>query len=284
MTTTRAIETTVFTFDELSDRAKETARDWYRQSASDDFGDFQADSVIDDATRVFQMFGLNINTRPIRLMSGKTRNEPNVYWDLGNGGGVSFAGSYSYVKGSVDAVSREYPSTWTDADGKTHTSDSNQEINRIVRELRDLQRRNFYQLGAGLSHSRSRGVNLRVEDVERSDDKPMTPDAESELTELLRDAADWLHTNLNREMEYQSSEEVIDENIRANEYEFTAEGRVTTSMITRVIVIAVESDGSIRPFFEGVEGFTYQSWRHFFACGIGSFAQGDLIRIVRGLR
>ena len=55
-------------------------------------------------------------------------------------------------------------------------------------------------------------------------------------------------------------------------------------MITRVIVIAVESDGSIRPFFEGVEGRTYQSWRHFFFAGISSFAEGDLIRIVQGLR
>lgn len=60
--------------------------------------------------------------------------------------------------------------------------------------------------------------------------------------------------------------------------------RAAESEPIRVVVIVAERDGSIRPFFDGVEGFTYQDWRHFFACGIGSFADTDMIRIVPGLR
>lgn len=216
----RIKETTVYTFDELSDRAKETARDWYRDAAWNDFVDFQADTVIDDAARIFALFGLDIRTRPVRLMSSKTRMGPDVHWDLGNGSGASVSGSYSYVKGSTQAVEKEAPITWTH-DGQTHTSESNAEINRIARELMDVQRRNFYAIGASLSHGRH--SNQLVE-VERTDGRPISDDDVATVEQLLQDAASWLHSNLTREAEYQSSDEVVKENIRANEYEFTEDG------------------------------------------------------------
>lgn len=50
---TKVIETTVYTFDELSDKAKEKARDWFREASG---GDAWWEFVYDDALRV----GLNI--------------------------------------------------------------------------------------------------------------------------------------------------------------------------------------------------------------------------------
>lgn len=52
----------------------------------------------------------------------------------------------------------------------------------------------------------------------------MTADAEEEITEALRDLARWLYRSLEKEWDYQSSDEAVDEVIRANRYTFTADG------------------------------------------------------------
>lgn len=48
---------------------------------------------------------------------------------------------------------------------------------------------------------------------------------------------------------------------------------------TRDILIVVSPAGGIQPYFGGVKGQSYQSWKHFFACGIAAFADGDVLRI-----
>ena len=53
----------------------------------------------------------------------------------------------------------------------------------------------------------------------------MTEDAEEVVADALRDLADWLYRQLQREYEYLTSDAAIDEVIRANDYSFTAEGR-----------------------------------------------------------
>jgi hypothetical protein len=52
----------------------------------------------------------------------------------------------------------------------------------------------------------------------------MTPDAEEIIVEALRDLARWLYRQLERDYEYQSSDERIDEVIAANAYTFTETG------------------------------------------------------------
>jgi hypothetical protein len=56
-------------------------------------------------------------------------------------------------------------------------------------------------------------------------DQKMTADAEEIVAEALRDLAHWLHRQLEREYEYQTSDTVVDEAIRANDYTFTCSGR-----------------------------------------------------------
>ena len=53
----------------------------------------------------------------------------------------------------------------------------------------------------------------------------MTPDAQEIVTEALRDLARWLYRQLEREYEYLSSDEIVDETIVANGYTFTESGR-----------------------------------------------------------
>lgn len=63
--------------------------------------------------------------------------------------------------------------------------------------------------------------------VERASEtgQPPTEGAEEIVIEALRDLARWLYRQLEREYDYQTSDEVADESIEANGYTFTDEGR-----------------------------------------------------------
>ena len=53
----------------------------------------------------------------------------------------------------------------------------------------------------------------------------MTADAEEGVIEALRDLARWLFRQLEREYDYLSSDDVVDETIVANGYTFTEAGQ-----------------------------------------------------------
>lgn len=53
----------------------------------------------------------------------------------------------------------------------------------------------------------------------------MTADAEEAVAEALRDLARWLYRQLEREYDYLSSDEVVDETIITNGYTFTEAGQ-----------------------------------------------------------
>lgn len=76
----RVVETNVFQYDELDDRAKERAREWYSRHVFEDACDWEF--VYEDAVRVAEILGIEISTSPVRLMSGKSRQEPDIYFDL----------------------------------------------------------------------------------------------------------------------------------------------------------------------------------------------------------
>jgi len=216
---------TVYQFDELSDRAKERARDWYRQGM--ETSDY-AESVIEDAARMADLLGINLRGRVARLLGGGTRMEPEVYWSgfSHQGQGACFVGSYHYRKGSARAIAAEAPSDWTDREtGKRIENKSNAELNRIAAELADLQRAHFYRLSANVSprggndcHEMS--VSIDVFDGENDADDE-TADA---MRELLRDFMRWIYRSLESEYEYQMSDAQVDESLRANEYEFDEDG------------------------------------------------------------
>ncbi len=64
------IETTVYTFDELDDHAKERARDWYREGIShENWHEF----VFDDFERICEILGVDLAIRPVRLYGDGTR-------------------------------------------------------------------------------------------------------------------------------------------------------------------------------------------------------------------
>ena len=192
----RTIETTVYQFHELSDEAKEKAREWYRRESDD--SDF-SECVIYDAKECGRIIGIDIDK---------------VYFSgfCLQGDGACFEGSYRYAKGGAKAIRAYAP--------------QDAELHRIADTLQAIQRDNFYRLRANVEHSghyyHEHCTRIEVEDCENQ--YRDIGDADKEVAESLRDFMRWIYRNLEKEYEYQNADEQVDEAITANGYEFTEEG------------------------------------------------------------
>ena len=208
----RIIETTVYTIDELSDAAKESARIWYRQlGLHDEWYDF----VYEDFETICRILGVTLATTPVRLYGGGALEMPRIFYSgfSSQGDGASYEGGWSHARGSRKAIREHAP--------------KDEELHRIADVLHDAQRRNFFQLGATVRH---RGrycheYSMAIE-VERDSPtwQPPTDDAEDAVTEAMRDLARWLYRQLRSEYEHQTSDEAVDEIVTVNEWTFTADG------------------------------------------------------------
>jgi hypothetical protein len=205
----RTIETVVYQYDELSPEAQEKARDWFLK----DF-EFEADFVLEDAARVAALLGIAFDTHTVDLYGGGMRQEPDIYWSGFStyGDGACFEGHYAYAPGSVKAVKAYAP--------------LDKELHSIAQQLQDVQKRHSYRLTAQILHRghyyHSGCMDVVVED---SREIEVSDTAEEEITEALRAFADWIYSQLQAEYHYQVSPDNVEEAIRANEYEFTVDGK-----------------------------------------------------------
>jgi hypothetical protein len=207
------IETTVYRLDELSEAAKEKARAWYREGGFD--YDWY-DAVYEDFQTIAEILGIRFRTRTVRLMGGGTRQDPCIwfrgFWSQGDG--ACYEGVWRHARGAAARLRAYAPQ-----DALLHG---------IADRLQAIQRRNFFQLRAEISHHGhyTHEYSMRIS-VERDSlvGQDMTPDAEDIVTEALRDLARWLYRQLEREYDYLTSDEAVDESLRANDYTFTEAGR-----------------------------------------------------------
>ena len=202
----------IFTYDELSDEAKERARDWWR---SLDAYDFDPSSVMDDAINAARILGIEISTHAVKLYGGGTRQEPNIRWSgFGSrGAGACFEGYYSYAKGAAKRI-REFAPTDT-------------ALHAIADELQRVQRGAFYRLSASVTHSgrhyHEYGMRIDVED--NADQYRDLPEgAEDGIREALLGFMRWIYRRLEDEYEFALSDENVEECIRINGYEFDEHG------------------------------------------------------------
>jgi hypothetical protein len=209
---------TVYYFNELSDRAKERARDWYR--AGNDFA-WAADSVIEDVAHMADLLGIDLRQRTVKLMGGGTRQEPEIYYSgfSTQGDGACFVGSYAYKKGSVKAIAKEAPA----GEGKDFAG--NNELNRIAKALQEVQRQHGYRITADVKHTGTYYHAYSTDITVYQGEDYADTDVQETIVELLRDFMQWIYRQLEQEWEYRNSDAVVDEEIEANEYEFTEDGR-----------------------------------------------------------
>jgi len=209
----RIVETTVYEFHELTDAAKENARAWFRESAGDWDG---YEFILDDFEEVCRILGVELATRPVRLMGGGTRQKPCIYFSgfCSQGDGACFEGSYAYRNRAARRIREHAP--------------QDEELHRIADSLQEIQRANFFQLRAAIRH-RGRYCHAFSMEIsvtrESQGGQEITDGAEDALAACLRDLAHWLYRQLEREWDYMMSDAYADEGIAANAYTFTEGGR-----------------------------------------------------------
>lgn len=199
-------EITVYKFDELSDKAKEKAREWYRDGQLNyDWWD----SVYEQADTAAKHLGIDIDR--------KGKHTPAIYFSgfSSQGDGACFEGSYRYKKGWRSALLHEFG-----------PGDTLNELLSVGQALQEIQSKQFYKLEATCrqrghyQHSGCMGV-----DVEHADDRYRDiGDAEDELRDALRAFADWIYDSLESEHDWLTADEQVDDSIRANGYEFLENG------------------------------------------------------------
>ena len=115
-----------------------------------------------------------------------------------------FNAEYEYARGAAKAVRDEFP--WAD------------DLHDVARKLQDLQKRHFYSLSCAVTEGRTtnRYSCFRFGDDYECED----------LGDIIDDFAYWAWILLQDEYEYLTSDEVIEEMIEANEYEFDEAGNL----------------------------------------------------------
>jgi len=207
------VETAIYRLNELSDEARDKARAWYRERGLDyDWFEF----VYEDFERICVIFGIDLETRSVRLYGGGIRPKPCIwfsgFWSQGDG--ACFEARYRHAKAAARRI-REY-------------APQDEALHSIADVLQAIQKRNFFQLHADVVrrgryyHEYSMAISVKRESPTCQD---MTADAEEVVIEALRDLARWLYRRLEQEYEYLASNEAVDEAIVANDYTFTEAGR-----------------------------------------------------------
>ena len=191
--------TDVYTFDELSESAKETAMQWYREGAFDyEWWDFE------DAKQIGKIIGIDID---------------NIFFSgfSSQGDGACFEGSYAYKIGSVKNLKEYAPLDKT--------------LHQIALDLSKAQRKRFYQLSANVKQS-GHYMHEMCTDItvfDHTDEfHTLHADAVSDdsITEPLRDFMRWIYKQLESEYDYLNSDKAVKESIEANEYEFDEYGNI----------------------------------------------------------
>lgn len=235
----------LFEFSELSDSAKEKARQWWR-----DGNDFDESCLYEEACVQAEALGITIGEIVQRGASGRQYTKKRIWYSgfYSQGDGACFEGSWRASDMKPDKVA--------DGWGECQSRD---ELFRIRDQLNGIASRfpfsSFKVEHSGHYYHRfctafdvDSGVDEMTVDQLRSwrsgDDESDDPNEnedflsvqqlykdraeedfpEAFLIELARDFMLWIYKRLEVEWDYQNSDEQVDESITYNEYHFYEDG------------------------------------------------------------
>jgi len=203
---------TVHSFSELSDKAKEKARETFRRAnyPSDDWWS----DVYEDAVRMAAILGIEISTTAHRGRNGRTFQTTNIYFSgfCSQGDGASFQGTYRFNAEAVTQIRAETNDellfSLADQLALLHTTERLLEI-----EMTGLD------ITTSGHYSHSHSINIELSDF--NDNSMYEKD---QYLDIFRRFADWIYKNLEAEHDYLTSDEVVDD--RLAEEEFDEDGDV----------------------------------------------------------
>lgn len=190
----RTVSKEVYEFNELNERAKEKAREWWREGALDHEW---WEHVLEDAKRMLAFLGFDFH--PTR-----------VYWS--DQGPAYFDCTWSLTAVNVPALMAEVPQ-----DSSLHSMGQD-----ILVFTNDLML-NDARLSDDAPHCVIEAHERRAAEFgfDYTEDRR---DLEKAVEQLYSDACGWIHSQLRDEEEYQLSDEVADGCIEANGYLFNEDG------------------------------------------------------------
>ena len=211
------ITKTLYYYEDLDEKGKEKAREWYRTASEGD--SFWSECVIEDAADMADILGIDFRTRRVKLMGGGTRMEPAIYWSgfWSQEDGACFEGMYKYAKGSTESIRKAAP--------------KDEELHKIADRLAAVQSRYFYQLIATVKHrgryyhEHCTEIDVDLEEGTAVYNSRNFEEACEEVRDCLRDFMRWIYKSLEKEYVWFNSDEIVAENIIDNEYTFDEEGK-----------------------------------------------------------
>ena len=215
----RVIEKTVYKFDELSDRAKEKAREWWRRGMCNDW-----EPEFSEFETLAQVLGIEFKHRQSR---GGTHTDPVIHYSVGDRGEFcSYEGTWTPKVSTLDDFKAL---GWGDSDG---TRDVLAIAEALTRAALFVQLSGPADLTALVS---CRGRDDDIMDVEFTADllsefddpdegevKRLPVEIRDSVTEALKDFAGYMLGYMRDDYEYQYSDECVDQYLE--EYEFDEDG------------------------------------------------------------
>jgi len=191
----KTISVNLYQFDELDDKAKEVARDWFKEGYPDHSW---WDGILDTAKDIATYFGVEIHQSYFRGFSSQ-------------GDGACFAGTFrSENLKTLAELQQEYP--------------TEEHLHALLQRLLAVkhQEGSFLRITPVGHYTHSR--TMQAEDP----DSYYVWDEMNEIRSCLRSFADWIYKALEKEYDELMSDECVDENIRCNQYWFLASGQRST--------------------------------------------------------
>jgi|GEM_PF-3308822 len=194
----RKIEVTLYTFDELTDKAKERAREWWRKCLEGET--FYAEPPQEDLTELLVAVGFDEST----LQFGWSG-----FWSQGDG---------AHFTGQWTAQRFAFP----DETGLDRLHPLDEQLTRIVEEFRSYARLEP-NAACTIKH---RGSYSHEGCTQFEMDNEHSAEFENDFTDTCRELMRWFYSELEKSYEWHNADEQVDNNILANEYEFTENGAI----------------------------------------------------------
>ncbi len=204
-------------YQNLDEDAKERAREWYRRGFDHDEW---WDCIYDDAAICLGFLGFDVTTQT-RTKSGHYVPKQNISFSGfgSHGDGASFTGTWRACR--VD------PAKLTDHAPKDAT------LRAICAELSVLALRHP-DAGVSIGTDSANYVHARamewrecqLSDENDEDDEDECRALAEAVETQARYAADWIYAQLEREYDWLTSDEAVEEGITANDYDFDEDGGI----------------------------------------------------------
>jgi L-rhamnose mutarotase len=195
---------TTFKYEQLDERAKERARDWMRECINQDW-----EPNYDDIMTCLGGLGFIPHLENYQTVGGKTKQRPMISYSIG------------YSQSDYAVFSADWEADQIDT----------ARLAEYAPQDETLRQWSAYVMSVMLAHPKAsavvRGREGRAAEIENpravpgGDDDPFIENA---MHHLVNGLSQWIYEQLRDDLEYQTSDEVIEDTIIANDYDFDEDG------------------------------------------------------------